>query len=211
MQTEGVSFPHVQARLLHERLERLLDRYDPEKVVVCGDFKHNFNQNLKQEWREVQDVLETLAARAKVQLVRGNHDNFLATIAAKKGLELPAVHREEGFTFLHGHEKDAQGKADSVLVMGHEHPGAKLIDSVGATIKLPCYLHGALGRRRVVVLPAFSPLSLHTDVSSARGEAFLSPYLHGAAVGGLAVTAVSEVGLLDFGTIRGLRAASGRL
>ena len=85
---QGVSIPRFQRRVILERLGKMLDRVKAEKVIVAGDFKHEFSRNLTDEWIEVKQVLRFLRERVTPVLVRGNHDNYLATILGDLGLPL---------------------------------------------------------------------------------------------------------------------------
>ncbi|MDX1534791.1 MAG: metallophosphoesterase, partial [Thermoplasmata archaeon] len=103
---QGVSLPRFQKKHMIERLDHLLDRYAPERLVVAGDFKHEFSRNLREEWSEVTDVLNFLERKVEPVLVRGNHDNFLASITSRKGLKLhEPAYDLKGFTVAHGHQE----------------------------------------------------------------------------------------------------------
>lgn len=189
---QGVSIPRFQKKVMMERLTRLLEKYEPSRILIDGDFKHEFSKNLVQEWEEVNEVLDFISDKADVELIRGNHDNFLRTILSKKGLDLSMTSSLGGYTFAHGHNKISWKGS---LVMGHEHPSLGLRDKIGATAKLPCFLV----TRNVIVLPAFSPLALGTDVTTLD---FISPPLEGISADESHVYAIEEkTGLLDFGKL----------
>src|SRR2546427_11863167 len=76
---QGVSIPLFQRRVVLERLGKMLDRGKEEKVVIAGDFKHEFSKNLVDEWVEVKHVLRLLTDRVTTVLARGNHANNVAT------------------------------------------------------------------------------------------------------------------------------------
>ncbi len=194
---QGVSIPRFQRKVILERLGRMLDRVKAEKVVVAGDFKHEFSRNLTDEWIEVKQVLRFLAERVEPILVRGNHDNYLLTILGDLGLPLLDRADLAGVTIVHGHEDVSTLHP---IVMGHEHPAVKLRDEVGATVSVPAFLVAD----RLIVLPAFSPLALGVDVSS---YPYLSPILNRTDIDDARVIGVDEKeGLLDFGRVRGLKA-----
>jgi putative SbcD/Mre11-related phosphoesterase len=193
---QGVSIPRFQKNVMLERLKRLLERYSPDRILINGDFKHEFSKNLTQEWEEVTEVLDFAVSQAEVKLLRGNHDNFLKTILAKKGLDLSSTSNADRLTFAHGHEDISW---EDKLVIGHEHPSLGLRDRIGATAKLPCFLVTP----SVIVLPAFSPLALGTDVTTLR---FISPPLRSVPMEKGRVYAVEEkTGLLDFGMLEEIR------
>ena len=81
--------------------------------------------------------------------------------------------------------------------MGHEHPSIKLRDDVGAILKFPVYLLN----KRYIVLPAFNPLSPGNDLinNPASSKVIKKSYLDSE------VIAITDIGLLNFGTLRDLR------
>ena len=192
MWRQGVSLPRFQKKHMIERLDHLLDRYAPDKLVVAGDFKHEFSRNLREEWNEVLDVLGFLEDKVEPVLVRGNHDNFLMTITYRKGLDLhePAF-RLGRFTVAHGHQ---EVEAPDGLIMGHEHPALRLKDTIGATLNLPCFTV----REDLIILPAFSPLAHGSDIL--RGP-YLSPMVSREAILDSQIYGLDEkLGILEFGT-----------
>ena len=199
---QGVSIPRFQRRVILERLGKMLDRNKAEQVVIAGDFKHEFSKNLVDEWVEVKQVLRFLKDRVKPILVRGNHDNYLATILGD--LHLPLDNRADigGYTIVHGHEEVSTLHP---IIMGHEHPAVKLKDDLGATVSVPAFLI----TEPMIVLPDFSPHALVIDVSS---YPYLSPILNRTPIDDARVIGVDEKeGLLDFGPMKRLQEISGAL
>ena len=201
MQEAGVAIPRRQKAVMLERLGRILDRYAPARVIVAGDFKHEFSRNLEEEWKDVQDVLDFLYERTVPVLVRGNHDNYLMQILSKKGLDLLRKFECGGFTFVHGHDDPG---VTGPLVLGHEHPAVKLRDTLGATISLPAFVV----QEDLILLPAFSPLALGVDVTE---RPKMSPLLAFRDLANARVYGVDEsIGLLEFGRVRDLARAQDR-
>lgn len=191
LRRKGVSLPRFQKKHMIERLGHLLDRYAPEKLVVAGDFKHEFSRNLREEWSEVLDVLDFLEGKVEPILVRGNHDNFLMTITYRRGVDLHEPAYDLGrFVVTHGH---LEVEAPTGMIMGHEHPALRLKDTIGAALNLPCFTV----REDLIILPAFSPLAHGSDVL--RGP-YLSPMLTREAVLGSQIYGLDEkLGILEFG------------
>lgn len=199
---QGIAVPRYQRGIMVPRLEALLRRYSPERVVVNGDFKHNFERNLMQEWREALQVLRMLKERAAVTLVKGNHDNYIETMAQQVGIPVQPRVELERFTLAHGHEKVPK-RPGAAIVVGHEHPNLTLRDSVGARVRMPCFLLSD----EALALPAFSPLSPGTDVTvsvTGRGEHF-TPVFEDVDTAKLRVFAIGEDEVLDFRTLGELR------
>lgn len=206
MQSEGVFFPRYQKKVIINRLERILNHLAPQKIIVNGDFKHEFSRNLSQEWREIKEVLDFLRQRTEVVMIRGNHDNYLMTILSKYDIELRDSYKEENIIISHGHNM-VQKDENQTLIMGHEHPSIKLRDEIGAGVRLPCFMFDE--DNNILVLPAFSPLATGSDVVSTPRNEFISPILKGQGCENFKVYAISQSELIDFKTVGELRKAWG--
>lgn len=195
MEEQGLSLPRIQVEELRDRLLHILDKYQPDRMVILGDLKHEFSKNLRQEWDDVQHLLSLLKNQTEVIIVRGNHDNYLATIASKMEVPMVREHREQSITFTHGHGYSDQRP----IVIGHEHPSIKIYDEVGAYVRFHCYMFDA--EEEILVLPAFSPLASGTNLSRADSRSFLSPILKDHNPSRMEVFACSEIGLLSLGQL----------
>ncbi|MFN3384412.1 MAG: metallophosphoesterase [Archaeoglobaceae archaeon] len=191
MQRSGIAVPRMQVVDVITRAKTLVENYDVEKLVVAGDFKHEFSGNLPYEWDDVRSFLSSLDV--EISIVRGNHDNFLSTILDEYSVELKEKEIVEGYTVVHGHE-DCE---DEKIIMGHEHPSIK-IRVRGANYSFPCFL---IADKSKIVLPAFSKLVAGSDVLQ---ENFLSPILKRAKK--IEVYAVEEevVYLGDLGSLKAI-------
>ena len=195
LEEEGLQLPRIQTATIEDGLIRILEKYDPETVLIVGDLKHEFSRNLGQEWSDVKSVISLLRERSKILLVRGNHDNYLRNIASRMGIGLVDNVRVGGLTFVHGHSKCSTRP----LVIAHEHPSVRIVDRIGAAIRLPAFVH--FKKDEILVLPAFSPLAAGTDVTSAAPSDFLSPILAKCDISATNVYGCSEIGILNLGSI----------
>jgi hypothetical protein len=195
LEDSGLHLPRIQTETMRDSLLRIVEQYSPKRFIVLGDLKHEFSRNLAQEWSEARRLLGVMQEQGEVIVVRGNHDNYLANIASKLGIELVNEHEEGGLHFSHGHLANSHRP----LVMGHEHPSVKLFDGVGAFVKLPCFLH--FESEKVVVMPAFSPLASGTDFTAVGGSDTLSPILESANLARAKAYACSEIGILPLGPL----------
>lgn len=169
LQDYGVAFPRVQIKEIIRNAEEVINKYNIERLIIAGDLKHEFSKNLPYEWEDIELFLKTFSD-VKVEVVRGNHDNFLATILAKRGIELKERIEAGRWMVVHGHKEcDAEH-----IIMGHEHPIIK-VRAGGAIYSYPCYLRIS-GQREIVVLPSFSPLMSGSNVLNL--DFFLSPILN---------------------------------
>jgi hypothetical protein len=187
------------------RLERLLDRTRPDRLLVLGDLVHRIGRPDGDEIDELRDVVETVTDRVPLTVVPGNHDGGVADAITgfDRGFDVdvtdPAGVRLGAVGFVHGHTWPAGDvlRAD-VVCMGHEHPAVKLEDEVGGSRVERAWLRGRLdptafeghadwgrdvdtddgreGATELVVVPAFNERSGGTWVN-VDGQDFLSPFL----------------------------------
>ena len=167
MREAGVAFPRVQIAEIKATLEKLFER-GIRKLAVAGDLKHEFSRNLPCEWKDVEEFVEFVDAHGvELVVVRGNHDNYLAAILKKYGMDVFEKLEIGDLLVVHGHKNFDLSRP---VVMGHEHPAVKLRVR-GGIYSYPCFLK----LKNVLVLPPFSPLVSGSDVLSL--NAFLSPAL----------------------------------
>ncbi len=199
LQAEHVAIPRFQLEPMIERLEKLLARYNPERVIINGDMKHEFSKNIGQEWDEVETVLDMLAYR-EVIIIRGNHDNYLQTILARHNIRmmdsitLPASQ----IKLLHGHKSI---ESNGMRIFAHEHPVLRFRDEVGAQITLPCFLYDEASQ--ILVMPAFSPLASGTNIISPE-KSFMCPDLRDINLASARVFVIQD-GIMELGKVSDLR------
>ncbi|MEM2727207.1 MAG: metallophosphoesterase [Archaeoglobaceae archaeon] len=164
MQNVGISIPRMQIADIIGRTKEIVNKYDVEKLVIAGDLKHEFAENLPYEWDDIRVFLDSIDV--EISVVRGNHDNFLSAILSDYSIELKEYERIGEYYVVHGHKDLGFEK----VIMAHEHPAIKF-RSRGAIYSYPCFL---VADRTKFVLPAFSALVSGSDIL--QGE-FLSPIL----------------------------------
>lgn len=200
LEQEGLSIPRVQTRKIEQYLLRTIEEVRPSKVVVAGDLKHTFSRNLTQEWQDVARFVGALKGRVSLEVVKGNHDNYLGIILSEYGIPFRREVRHSGVRIVHGHEGTLD---DAPTVMGHIHPSIRLKDSIGASLKDSCFLFDPV--RKVLVLPALSLVSPGTDVASQNWSDDISPMLAGTGLSGFVPIAFSGDKALEFPTVGELR------
>lgn len=198
LEQDGIHIPRFQTQTVQDALLNLLDKYSPEKFVILGDLKHDFSRNAEQEKKDISAILRILTKNTEVVLIKGNHDNYLENISSRFSLPVLEQYEIDGVTLVHGHKNILSRP----VIIGHEHPSIRLTDSVGAFLKLPCFMH--LKAEGIVVLPAFSPLSAGTDVTRASSNSYLSPILKSANVKEAELIACSDIGLIPLGKLSSL-------
>ena len=160
-----------KARL--ERLLAIVDRVDPDGLVLLGDVKHSIPTITRQEYDELPYILETLRDRVPLKVFPGNHDigieRFLkpAEICAKDGAVI------DGVGYLHGHMYPSPHLARHLIIIGHHHPLLSLRDEVGCALQSPAYLRAGVNTEalrmgetektdaptRVLFMPSFNEIA----------------------------------------------------
>ena len=184
------------------RLLGLLAETDPDRLVVLGDLVSSIGEPQGSERAELADLLAALSIPTTV--VKGNHDGDIRAALDNLGVEGVSVTPSSGVRlgpvgFAHGHTwPDADVLGAEVVCVGHEHPLARLTDTVGGGRRERVWLRGGLDPTPfeqhgtdlgdwigadLVVFPAFNNRSGGTQVNLA-GEGFLSPFLPAALDGG---------------------------
>lgn len=211
MAEQGLFLPKVQLKTEQKMLERMLETQKAKRVIVNGDFKHEFTRGGYRENMEIEDMLDFLGERfEEVTLVKGNHDNFLIYPARRYGAELFEELEVGSYYFHHGHRvpRNFEEIAAENIVIAHEHPALAIYDEIGAKEKMPCFLFGKTrDDRDLLVLPAFSPLSQGSEVNILPVGELLSPLLKKFVdVDELEVIGIREdVGALKFSKLKNLR------
>jgi putative SbcD/Mre11-related phosphoesterase len=193
LRREGVELDSdADRRLAH--LTSLLDRTDPERLVILGDLGHAIGQPGREEREEIRTALTAVTGQAPTTLVRGNHDGAVdsvledleeVSLAPAGGVRLGDV------GFAHGHTwPDPEVLAARHLCVGHEHPVVRLEDDVGGRRVERVWLRADVDPgpfrdhyqtdlpvpETLVVFPAFNGRSGGTWVNVPERE-FLSPFV----------------------------------
>ena len=200
LEEEGLSLPRVQTRKVQAYMYDIIDRVAPSKLVIAGDLKHNFSRNLAQEWNDVVRFIQGLGGRVPLEVVKGNHDNYLGSILREHRVPFVKELTVSGVRVLHGHEGSLDGRP---TVMGHIHPSILVRDRSGAGVKDCCFLFSE--EHQLLVLPALSIVSGGVDVLSDAGFARMSPILSGLDTGSFVPVAFSGSTALRFPTIGDMR------
>ena len=138
-----------------------------DKIILLGDVKHAFWGNSGQEWNDVLELFDYFFGRGAREIVvtRGNHDNYLKTIAGKRDVEVVDYYIVGEILFLHGDKIfDIVGdKKVETIVMGHFHPAVNLSDG-NKIEKYKCFLEGKWKGKEVIIAPSFIEYSEGSDL-----------------------------------------------
>ena len=184
MNRQGVFVPRFNYTEIKKRFEGIFNGLrkkgvkEIDRIIINGDFKHEFGRILEQEWGEVIDIITLLQKNCrKLVLVKGNHDKALEPIAKWKEVEFVdyVFMEKEKILVVHGDSlsfKEQLKKAQNIVI-GHEHPAVTIREGVKAeTFK--CFLKGKWKGKTLVVLPSMNSMSIGNDITK---NELLSPFL----------------------------------
>lgn len=150
----------------------LVDRVDPERVVIAGDVLESFSSVPEAVTEHLDDFERSIADRGVgLDVIAGNHDPLLGEVWDHPQAESVRI----GETIVvHGDTDPDLPSGVDRIVMGHEHPAIEIEGR-----KRPCFLVGEdlCCGRDVVVVPAINGLLRGTAVNEMRGSDFHSPIL----------------------------------
>jgi len=204
LRRKGRHLPQASYSYMKRALESMLTQTGAGSIVFLGDLKHEFGKPSPQEWVEVMDLLGWLTgAGVRVHVVRGNHDNLILAILSKFNVILHESHMVIGNILLtHGNAFVEPPEGTRTIIIAHEHPAVASSDFAGARYKFKCFLVGEFEGRRIVVMPALSPLSSGVGINETPTDGLLSPYLRRSAVDSFTPFVVEEnVGIFRFPAI----------
>jgi len=128
---------------LHQ-LERLIRYYQPQKVVIVGDFLHAGVNTEVLAFTRLSVDFPTI----EFILVRGNHDRVKDDVLRNMGIStIHTTHQIGGLYFLHEYKVDLP----SFQINGHIHPGILMTSKTKKTFSLPAFVW----TDKQLILPAF--------------------------------------------------------
>jgi uncharacterized protein len=198
---EGIMVPKFQYKLILERINEILTRYNVTRVVVNGDLKHEFGRITRQEWLEAKNFIEFLQENFnEVILIKGNHDNFTKFIAEKSDLAVYETYSLGDYIIMHGDKipDDIMAKENSNIIIGHEHPCIGIRNGERLE-KIKCFLKGTYKEKNLIVMPSFNFVTEGSDILH---EKPLSPFLKNRSTEKFEVYGVENFEVLYFGKIK---------
>ena len=172
---EGFLVPRTHFKDMYEEIRAVLKLTKPDKIVINGDFKHEFGRISKQEWNDTFKFMELLMRdSAEIVLIQGKRDKILQPLAEKYNIVIKEFYKENSIYITHG-DKVPENKTfdeSKTVVIGHEHPCVVVRDNHKFE-KFKTFLIGEYEKKKLVVLPSFNPIE-GVDVTK---ERLLSPFL----------------------------------
>ncbi len=197
LEQEGLYLPRINTSSIRDDLNDIISNYEPSRIVLLGDVKHDFKHAGWEERNQVRSIIELIAEDAEAVVVKGNHDNFIQNIISDMGI-LAVDHIDVmGYRLEHGH-------CDSgvrPVIIGHEHPSVRIPGAVGGGLKVHCFVHAR--KEGVIVVPPFSPFASGNDLVL-DDDAVMAPALRSCDYADAEIYGVTDMGIMDLGTLRTL-------
>jgi len=136
----GIALPNGVIEKDLENLQKLIEHYEPEQIIIVGDLFHaelNSEIEIFRKWFEDFNTIKWL-------LVKGNHDRF----SEEFGMEENEIYETENLIFSH----ESSDSIQKPQIGGHIHPGVTLMTQNRQKLKFPCFLVS----ENQIILPAFS-------------------------------------------------------
>lgn len=197
LRRSGVFVPFQQFGKTRNRLDKIFDSVDVNRIIVNGDVKDEFGSILNTEWKEVLDFVDYLKSKcSEVVFIKGNHDKILDVVLKKKELDLVDSFSFDDVFVCHGNKIFDTDKG--TIVIGHEHPAVMIKSRIRAEM-FKCFLVGKFNDKELVVIPSFNVLTEGSDILNGK---LLSPYLSD--VSNFEVYVVGK-DVLHFGKVRDIK------
>ncbi len=181
----GITIPSQADKFLSV-IRKLVAETGARRLIILGDVKYKVPGMSIKELRDIPRFLEELKGFMKVDICRGNHDDYLETILPR-GVRL---HGSGGFKvkkygFFHGHAWPNKSLMScDHLFMGHIQPAIEFRDSLGYRFAEQVWVRAVLdseaimrryktkttGRLNLVVVPSFNRLSGAFVINSGTSE-----------------------------------------
>lgn len=177
---EGIYLPKRISKITLDLVINTIEDVKAQQIIFLGDVKHSFSLLKVSEWIELKNLFRYLDEKKyKVEVVRGNHDNYLGVLLSKFSIPF---HKEyislPPYTLIHGHLTHKIETLNKVTLMGHEHPSVTLRDQSGVSHKFKAFLYGEIKEeKKLLVLPAVCELAGGSTINAMSKEEFLSPIL----------------------------------
>lgn len=140
-----------------QRINSLIDRYAPRRILFLGDLFHSEEND---EWN---DLVFWSGHHGGVEqiLVQGNHDILPASLYGETAIRV--VTRLDEGPFVFSHEALA---CEGYNISGHVHPGVRLYGAARQGVVLSCFYFG----KEYAVLPAFGLFTGSHPVRTKKGD-----------------------------------------
>ena len=142
----GIAAPNKINQTNIRRLESVVKRTQPERLLILGDL---FHSDVNREWFQFEDWRGN-HTQLDILLVAGNHDTLHSSFYEEANLDVIHEHKEDGFRFIHDLPHETK-QGSEYIFSGHIHPGVVIKGKGRQSLRLPCFYQ----KRQQFILPAF--------------------------------------------------------
>ena len=153
----GAAIPQGIGDKNYQRLDFLLQKYQPQQVYFLGDLFHSKKNS---EWEKFENWITR--QNTAFTLIKGNHDIIPEFLFERSAITILDEWRKDGFLFCHHpqqHESD-------FVVCGHIHPGYSLRGGARQQLKLACFYK----TKHQLILPAFGAFTGRCYINPEDGD-----------------------------------------
>ena len=154
--TLGFNLPQYDTDETLERLETLLNLYEPDEVILLGDSFHNVQSWSMLSRVHQQKLQQILGAVPRCKWILGNHDPSIPE-ALPGSSHLWLDYAPVRLT----HDLPTTSENTSPIILGHFHPKAR-IPLVRRSLRAPCFVITS----QQIILPAFGSFTGGLDLDS---------------------------------------------
>ncbi|MCW3463379.1 ligase-associated DNA damage response endonuclease PdeM [Chitinophaga nivalis] len=141
----GIAVPAGMVQEDLFRLQQLITRYTPARIIIVGDMFHSQENSEVQYFR----IWRQQFPHIRIDLVKGNHDIMPEEIYTRLEIHTHPSLTIHDIHFMHEPCEDSNGYR--YTFSGHLHPGVVMAGAARQRLRLPCFYFG----RHCGILPAF--------------------------------------------------------
>lgn len=130
------------------RLQQLITKYHPVRVIVVGDMFHSETNNEVQYFK----IWRRQFPHIRFELITGNHDIMEPEVYEQLEIISQPFLQLGDIYFVHDLKDQPRPLNGRYVFSGHIHPGVWMVGFGRQKLRLPCFYFGGEG----AVLPAFS-------------------------------------------------------
>lgn len=174
----GVKVPS-QTEKMKEKILGLIEKEDPDRLVILGDLKHNIPKTSWQEYMEIPKLIDSIPKDLEVVIIKGNHDGNIERLLPNTKIVKSIV--LEDAILLHGHSWPDKDDRAKFVVMGHNHPCIQFEDQFGHKSRENAWIRARFKKgfersREVIIMPAFNDLLSGTPFNAVNSKHLLGPF-----------------------------------
>jgi hypothetical protein len=171
LEDDGIQFPLNEEKLLLNRFEKIISKFNPKSIIFNGDILHSFSSITYKIRSEFRNIINFISNEVDDFIfIKGSHDTMLENLVKSTNFK-PNYYKKDGYLFTHGNLAIEIEKNIKNIIIGHEHPCVEInMERVHCFLYQKNFNHKA----NIIILPAFNPLIKGVIITN---QDFTSPLL----------------------------------